>query len=118
MISTGFETIIGKSCELKGGIISKGGVRVDGKVEGDVISDDAVTVGESAVIKGDVQGTSVIIGGKVNGDVTAKVKLEVMQTGKIYGDIRTPKLAMAEGVIFEGTCEMEKNFQEALPLKK
>jgi cytoskeletal protein CcmA (bactofilin family) len=118
MISSGFETIIGKSCEIKGGLTSMGGIRVDGKVEGNVISEDSVTVGENAVIKGNIQGTSVIIGGKVSGDVAAKIKLEITPTGKIYGDIKTPKIAMAEGVVFQGTCDMEKDVKEPLPVKK
>ena len=117
-MSSGLETVIGKNCEVKGGLTAKGGIRVDGKVEGSVISEDTVIVGEHAVVKGDIVGTHVVIAGKVNGDVTAKTKLEILHTGKLYGDIKSPKLAMAEGVVFEGTCEMEKNFQEALPLKK
>ena len=32
MMSAGLETVIGKSCEVKGAIITKGGVRVDGRV--------------------------------------------------------------------------------------
>jgi cytoskeletal protein CcmA (bactofilin family) len=117
-MSTGIETVIGKSCEVKGGLVAKGGIRVDGKVEGSILSEDTVTIGEFAVVKGDISGTHVVIAGKVNGDVTAKTKLEILHTGKLYGDIKSPKLAMAEGVVFEGACEMEKDFQEALPLKK
>jgi len=118
MALAGIETVIGKSCEVKGGITVKGGIRVDGKVEGSVLSEDTVIIGENAVVKGDITGTHVVIGGKVNGDVTAKIKLEILHTGKLYGDIKSPKLAMAEGVVFEGTCGMEKDMQEALPLKK
>lgn len=118
MISKGIETIIGRSCEVKGGLTAKGGIRVEGKVEGSVLSEDSVSIGEFAVVKGDIVGTHVIIAGKVSGDVTAKIKLEILHTGKLYGDIKSPKLAMAEGVVFQGTCEMEKNFQEAAPLKK
>ena len=118
MVSTGIETVIGKSCEVKGGLSAKGGIRVDGKVEGSVISEDSVIIGEHAVVKGDIVGTHVVIAGKVSGDVTAKTKLEILHTGKLYGDIKSPKLAMAEGVVFEGACEMEKEVQEALPIKK
>jgi cytoskeletal protein CcmA (bactofilin family) len=118
MFSSGIETIIGKSCEVKGGITAKGGIRIDGKVEGNVISEDGVIVGENALVRGDIHGTHIVLAGKVTGDVTAKIKLEILHTGKLYGDIISPKLAMAEGVIFEGTCEMEHNIQESLPLKK
>jgi cytoskeletal protein CcmA (bactofilin family) len=118
MISNGIETIIGKNCEVKGGLIGKGGIRVDGKVEGSVISEDQVIIGEFAVVKGDISGTHVIISGRVNGDVTAKTKLEILHTGKLYGDICAPKLAMAEGVVFQGACEMEKEQPETVAQKK
>jgi cytoskeletal protein CcmA (bactofilin family) len=55
-----------------------------------------------------VHGTHVVIGGEVMGDVTATIKLEILHSGKLQGDINTPKLAMAEGVVFEGNCDMDK----------
>ena len=118
MMSAGLATVIGKSCEVKGAIIPTGGVRVDGNIEGGVISEETVIVGENAVVKGDIRGSNVVIAGRVNGDVTATEKLEILHTGRLYGDIITPKIAMAEGVVFEGTCEMEKHLQESAAVKK
>ncbi len=112
------ETLIGKSCEIKGDIISKNAVRVDGKVEGRIKSSETVVVAENASVKGDIEAKFVVIGGKVTGDVIASAKLEILSTGELYGDIRTPKLMISEGVIFEGTCEMEKAVQEASAVKK
>jgi cytoskeletal protein CcmA (bactofilin family) len=112
------ETLIGKSCEIKGDITAKGTIRVDGKVEGHLITTETIVVAENASVKGDIEAKFVVIGGKVTGDVIAKAKLEILNTGELYGDIRTPKLMIAEGVVFEGTCEMEKAVQEASAVKK
>lgn len=101
------ETLIGKECEIKGNLYSKNSIRIDGRVEGNVESGDTVIVGETAAVKGDVMGKHVVIGGSVTGDVTARVKLEILHTGRLYGDINASRLAMSEGVIFEGNCEME-----------
>ncbi|MFP4467159.1 MAG: polymer-forming cytoskeletal protein [Candidatus Goldiibacteriota bacterium] len=106
-------TLIAPGCEVKGHLISKGGIRIDGKVEGNITCTGTVTIGEQALVKGDVEAKNILIGGKVTGDVIAKQKLEILNTGKMHGDIRTPKLIVAEGVIFEGTCEMEKAIQES-----
>ncbi len=111
------ETLIGKDCETKGNIYSKGNIRIDGKIEGNIQSEENVIMGENASIKGNVYGKHLTIGGKIIGDVTAKAKLEILNTGKIYGDIKTPRLIMAEGVIFEGNCEMEKIIEETTPKK-
>jgi len=111
------ETLIGKDCETKGDVYSKGNIRIDGKIEGNVESEENVVMGENASIKGNVYGKHVTIGGKIIGDVCAKIKLEILNTGKIYGDIKTPKLIVAEGVIFEGNCEMEKIIEETAQKK-
>ena len=112
------ETIIGKSAEVTGDIIARGSIRVDGKVSGHIKSGESVTIGETAAVKGDIEGKNIVIGGKVSGDIIAHAKLEILSTAELYGDIKTPKLMIAEGVIFDGTCEMEKAVQEASTAKK
>jgi cytoskeletal protein CcmA (bactofilin family) len=47
----------------------------------------------------------------VKGNVEATEKLEMLATGKVFGNIRTAKLKIADGVVFEGKCEMIKNPQ-------
>jgi len=110
--SGSIETLIGKNCEVKGSLQCRGTIRVDGRVEGNVTSSEGIIVGDNAKIKGDIEAKNVMLGGRVTGDIIAHNKLEVLPTGKLYGDIRTPRLAIAEGVVFEGTCEMEKAIQE------
>ncbi len=112
------DTLIGKSCEVKGDIVSKGTVRIDGKVEGIIKTSETIIIGENAFVKGDIEAKHIIIGGKVTGDVFATHKLELLATGELHGDIRTPRLFIAEGVIFEGTCEMEKILQDMQQVKK
>jgi len=113
----GVETLVGRNCEIRGNLFSKGTIRIDGKVEGKIISNDGIIVGESATIKGDLEGKYVIIAGEITGDVVAQSKLEILHSGKLFGDIKTPRVVMAEGVIFEGTCEMEKALQENISKK-
>jgi len=52
-----------------------------------------------------------VIGGTVKGNVEATEKLEMLSTGKVFGNIRTAKLKIADGVVFEGKCEMIRNPQ-------
>ena len=54
---------------------------------------------------------SVVVGGTVRGNIEATEKLEMLSTGKVYGNIRTAKLKIADGVVFEGKCEMIRNPQ-------
>ena len=48
----------------------------------------------------------VMLGGEVNGNIVSRTKLEITTKGKLRGDIKTGSLIIAEGVIFEGKCQM------------
>lgn len=100
------DTILGVGADFKGQIVVKGTVRVDGKIEGNIASEEGVVIGEKGVIKGNISGKTVLISGKVTGNVACTKRLEITPTGQVQGDIRTPRLAMAEGVIFKGNCDM------------
>lgn len=105
-ITAGVETILGPGSDFKGQITVKGTIRVDGKIEGNISSEEGVIVGERGSVKGNLTGKTVLISGKVAGNVIASKRLEIMPTGQLLGDIRSPRLAIAEGVIFKGNCDM------------
>jgi len=100
------DTILGVGSDFKGQIAVKGTVRVDGKIEGNVTSEEGVIVGEKGIVKGNISAKTILISGKVTGNVTSTKRLEITPTGQLQGDIRTPRLALAEGVIFKGNCDM------------
>jgi len=52
--------------------------------------------------------------GTVRGNVEALARLEIHDNGKLYGNIRTAKLKIADGVVFEGKCEMIKPDEKKL----
>jgi len=47
-----------------------------------------------------------VVGGHITGNVIATDRLEMLSTGKVTGNIKTSKLQIADGVIFDGNCEM------------
>lgn len=100
------DTILGAGSDFKGQINAKGTIRIDGKVEGNVSCEEGIIIGEKGTVKGNVSAKTVLISGKVTGNVNAAKRLEIMPAGQLQGDIRTPRLAIAEGVIFKGNCDM------------
>jgi cytoskeletal protein CcmA (bactofilin family) len=42
----------------------------------------------------------------VRGNIEAEGMVEMLETAKIYGNVRSAKLRIADGVVFEGRCEM------------
>lgn len=68
-------TIISSSVKIEGKITTNGNIRVDGELQGDIISQNNVTVGESGQVNGQIHAEVITIGGKVTGTIRAKDKL-------------------------------------------
>jgi cytoskeletal protein CcmA (bactofilin family) len=104
------DSVIGASSLVKGDIHSRGTLRIDGTVEGNVRVDATVIIGEKGVVKANITANHVIIGGTVHGNVQGRERVEVLSTGRMYGDVTTAasKFVVAEGVIFEGRCSMSQ----------
>jgi cytoskeletal protein CcmA (bactofilin family) len=101
------ESFIGENSQFKGDIDTKGTLRIDGVMEGNVNA-DWVILGEKATLKGDVSARGIIVGGKIEGNLRAKEIVEIKPKGQIFGDIHTSKLTILEGGIFDGRSTMTK----------
>ncbi len=102
-------TVFGKDTEFYGDLNFKKSLQINGLFEGEIISDGYLVVGEGAEVKANIKARTVIVKGTIYGNVEAVTKLEIETTGKLYGNIRTSKLKIADGVVFEGNCEMIKD---------
>jgi cytoskeletal protein CcmA (bactofilin family) len=97
---------LGKGTEFKGVLSFEGTIRIDGKVEGEIISKDTLIAGDGAYLQGDISVGILITSGKIVGNITASQKVHLVAPGNIQGSIKTPKLIIEEGVTFDGKCEM------------
>lgn len=97
---------LGKGTEFKGVLSFEGTIRVDGKVDGEIVSKDTLIAGDEAYLKGEINIGTLITSGKVVGNISASQKVHVLAPGVIEGNIKTPKLIIEEGVTFDGKCEM------------
>lgn len=97
---------LGKGSRVSGKLAFEGAVRIEGQVEGEISAQDTLTIGETAVVNAQINGTSIVVHGKITGDITARKRLEIRAPGKVFGNIFTPSLVIHEGVVFEGQCTM------------
>ncbi|MFA7244099.1 MAG: polymer-forming cytoskeletal protein [Patescibacteria group bacterium] len=100
------DTIIGVDVSVKGNLKNKGSIQINGNVEGEIKSDENVTIGSSASVKGPVMAKNILVSGKVDGVVEATEKVELDPTGAVSGDIKTKTLIIREGAIFNGNSIM------------
>lgn len=107
-------SIIGKGTTFNGNIIADGLLRVDGQAEGELISNSDVIIGHGAKANINVKAVNVIISGSLKGMVIAEKRVEIESTGIMIGDIRTAEIAIDDGAVFAGSCEMDYNKDEIL----
>jgi cytoskeletal protein CcmA (bactofilin family) len=100
------KAFLGEGTEFKGILSFEGTVRIDGKLEGEIISKDLLIVGETAFIKAEIDVGQVVNSGRIEGNISAQQRIEILPRGSVTGHIRTPNLILMEGAIFNGTCEM------------
>jgi len=102
------ETIIGRDTQVKGAVTAGGTLRVDGDVEGEIVTQGDLVIGETGRIKAQLKARNATIAGTVRGNVEVNDKLELASSAKLYGDIKTGTLIIGEGAIFKGACEMRQ----------
>jgi len=101
-------TVFGKDTEFAGDLSFKKSLQINGSFEGEITSGGFLVIGEGAEVRANISAKIVIIQGTVYGNIEAVQSLEIQTNGKLYGNIRTAKLKIADGVVFEGKCEMIK----------
>jgi cytoskeletal protein CcmA (bactofilin family) len=88
--------------EIKGIVRFEDDLIVKGKIDGEIHSAGALTIGETAKIKAEIKTGSVIVNGKVHGNITATESVDLQQNAEVIGDISSKTLTMAAGAVFVG----------------
>ena len=99
-------SIVGPGMKIVGDCSSDGTIRVEGRVEGSVKAGKSVVVGKDGKVKGDISTQDAIIAGEVNGSVTADSRVELQSTCRVQGDIRSRRVKLDEGGQVDGQLHM------------
>ncbi len=95
-------SLISMDMSVTGTMTAGGDIQVDGKVDGDITT-GSLTVGEKAVVTGDILAEEVVVRGKIVGSIRAR-KVQLCSTCHVEGDIYHQALAVETGAYFEGNC--------------
>ncbi len=101
------ESLIGVNSRFTGEIDTKGTIRIDGYVEGNIRA-DWVIIAEKSHVKGNIHARGIVVGGRIEGNLHAKEIVELKNKGQVNGEIFTTKLTVVEGALFEGRSSMHK----------
>ena len=99
-------SIIGEGSVFEGRFYISGSLRIDGKFEGDIKTDETLFVGETGKVKTDIKANEVILAGTLIGDINANHEVRLTETGRMLGNIETPSLQLAKGVVLKGSVNI------------
>lgn len=101
-------TVLGPGINWKGDLRGKGGVRIEGTLEGEIAVQGIVIVGETGrVTCKTFKAGTIIVAGSVNAEIVSE-KLEIRATGRVYGDVTTQSFSTEEGAFLRGKVTMEE----------
>ena len=100
------ECLIGAGTTIEGNITFAGGLRVDGRVRGNVIAADGkpgtLVLSEHAQIEGEIRVSHVVINGTVIGPVHAAEYVELQAKSNVTGDVHYKTLDIQLGAVVQG----------------
>jgi cytoskeletal protein CcmA (bactofilin family) len=92
--------------KITGDIASENNILIEGEIMGNIICKGKVTIGNSGIVKGNINCFTSEIFGTIQGEIKVEDVLNLRDSSKIYGNIYTTKLKIDEGAFFEGSCKM------------
>lgn len=100
------DSLIGAGTVVNGNVTFTGGLRIDGKVHGNVIAapgePSTLVISEQAEVDGEIRVSHVVINGKVDGPVIADGYLELQPKAQVVGDVTYKALEMHVGAVLRG----------------
>ena len=99
--------VLGVDVMLIGEIKGDSVIRIDGKVEGNILLKQGVVLGEKAQLKGDINSDFVVIYGSATGNITCK-ELIIRKSGVVNGDIDTEIIEIEMGGKYNGKLTMKE----------
>jgi cytoskeletal protein CcmA (bactofilin family) len=95
------------SCTIRGELEFKSSFRLDGRMEGQILSKSELLIGEAGVVEGEIEVARCLVGGTVRGTIRATEQVVFHATAKVWADIYTPALVMEDGAFLEGKVCMD-----------
>jgi len=99
--------VLGKSAVVKGQILSRQDLTIDGEVEGTIeMQEHRLTVGLSGKVRANVKAREVIVLGTLHGNVETGDRIDIRKEAKLVGDIRTARIVIEDGAYFKGNVDI------------
>lgn len=103
-------TVLGATTSFSGTMKFDTSLMIRGRFDGNIEAKGALFIDEGATVNvGRIKAMSIVVAGSVRGDLEAVDKVEFRSSAQVRGNVKTAKLRIADGVLFEGRCEMVRD---------
>jgi cytoskeletal protein CcmA (bactofilin family) len=108
-----YATYIDETASFEGKFSFSGAVLLNGRLHGEIVSNDMLVVGDKGVVNATIHAGTVQISGEVVGNVYATERVELGGSARMFGNVDAPVVIIEDGAVFEGHCRMTKTQPEA-----
>ena len=109
---------MGVDTVFNGSLTFDGTVRIDGKFEGEVHTNDTLIIGETGHLVAEISAGTIICRGRIEGTLIASKKVEIHANSRVIGNVKSPALYIELGGVLDGSCDMTENETKIIPLVK
>jgi len=99
-------TVIGAAVWIKGEILSREDLRLDGEAEGRLEVDGRLTVGQQGKAHCNITAREVVLSGLVEGNIEATERVVLTKGAKLTGDVKTAGIVIEDGAFFKGGIDI------------
>ena len=116
------DSLIGEATVVEGNVIFNGGLRIDGRIKGNVLAagdqPSTLVLSERARVEGEIRVSHAVVNGTVIGPVYASEYVELQPKCNVTGDVHYKTLEIQLGAVVEGRLvhEGEGQTQKVVPL--
>jgi cytoskeletal protein CcmA (bactofilin family) len=97
---------IDQGSEFSGKLSFKDTVRIDGRFDGEIVSENTLIVGETGHVRANIDSETVILSGEVHGDILARKMIHLHKSARVFGNLQTRSLIVEDGAELNGQVEM------------
>jgi len=99
---------VGQTMRIEGEIYAKDEIEVEGEINGAVMSESRLTIGESGKLDATIKATEVVIAGTVKGNVEATQRIVLRKGANLVGDVKTAGIVIEDGAYFRGGIDITR----------
>lgn len=105
----GMHNVLSAGTVLTGNLVTDDDIRIDGVIEGNIVSRGKIIIGSNGSVTGDIECYNLDLMGKIAGNVQCYEVVVLRSSANMIGDIKTQTIEIEPGARFSGSCTMGKD---------